>query len=94
MFAQFSGGFRQFGDLENLATKAALAARFSGDCKHEFLVMTIRFGELNSVIAKALAQEGSSRRIPMGYVFPARPDLEDGSYLTPTPAMRLTAALN
>ena len=35
VFAQFAGRFRQFGDLENLATKAAFAAGFSWDCKHE-----------------------------------------------------------
>src|ERR1700730_7653138 len=37
VFAQFAGGFRQLGDLENLATEAAFAAGFSWDCKHEFL---------------------------------------------------------
>jgi hypothetical protein len=35
VLAQFAGGFRQLGDFENLATKAAFAAGFSWDCKHE-----------------------------------------------------------
>ena len=35
VFAQFAGRFRQFGDLEDLATKAAFAAGFSWDCKHK-----------------------------------------------------------
>ena len=62
MFAQFAGGFRQFGDLENLATKAAFATGFSGDCKHEFLA-TARFDDLNFEIGKSPAQEQSKRTL-------------------------------
>jgi hypothetical protein len=32
VFAQFASGFRQLGDLENLATEAAFAAGFTWDC--------------------------------------------------------------
>jgi hypothetical protein len=59
MFTQFAGWFREFGDFENLATETAFATGFSGDCKHERLASATRFGILNSVIGKALAQEES-----------------------------------
>jgi hypothetical protein len=61
MFAQFAGGFREFGDFENLATEAAFATGFSGDCKHERLASATRFDNLDFVIGKALAQEESQQ---------------------------------
>jgi hypothetical protein len=63
MFAQFAGGFREFGDFENLATKTAFATGFSGDCKHELLASVTRFDNLNFVIAKALVQEESPEEL-------------------------------
>jgi hypothetical protein len=61
MFAQFACGFCEFGDFENLATEAAFATGFSGDCKHELLASATRFDNPNSVIGKVLAQEESQR---------------------------------
>jgi hypothetical protein len=80
MFAQFAGGFREFGDFEDLATEAAFATGFSGDCKHELLASVTRFDNLNSVIAKALVQEESPEELQSQRISHLPPVFRLGDY--------------
>lgn len=80
MFAQFAGGFREFGDFKNLATETAFATGFSGDCKHELLASVTRFDNLNSVIAKALVQEESPEELQSQRISHLPPVFRLGGY--------------